>query len=82
MQIWEMNRYGVVAQSAEVDMNKYVVIYESEEGERGSLGTGTGFVEVEEVFELMRDSSAKRKVKKEYGTKGVKLFRLAQIELE
>lgn len=63
-------------------MNKYVVIYESEKGERGSLGTGTGFVEVEEVFESLNELSAKRMVKKEYGIKGVKLFGLTQIELE
>jgi len=65
----------------EVEMNKYVVIYESERGERGSLGDGTGLVEVEEVFESAKDSLAKRRVKKEYGTKGVKLFGLTPIKL-
>ena len=57
-------------------MKSYVVISTTENGERGSLGGGTGFYETVDLVRYRTDNIARKKILDDYGSDGVRVYHL------
>jgi len=56
----------------------YVVIHQTERGERGSLGFGEGFYEDVELVRYKTDKIARKKILAYYGSEGVRVYHLTK----
>ena len=58
-------------------MKRYLVVYMTEGGERGSLGDGSDY-ETHDIVKARTDQAARKNILNYYGPAGVKVYKLSK----